>query len=234
MIVIGHSMGGLLAHTLVSDSGDALWNATFALPISKVDPNLKELPELKRLMYFEPKPYIKRVIFIAVPHRGSDMADGLLARYMARRVEMPDDLDKFAADLLKDAPGLMRPGAADLFVHGYPNSIEVLAPNSPELMALAKLPIDPAVPFHSIMGDRGLGGGTNSTDGVVPYWSSHLRGAASEAIVPSYHHAYDNPQAMAEVKRILLLHQEVPAKAQGLASEPDPQTVKGARGLERH
>jgi hypothetical protein len=41
------------------------------------------------------------------------------------------------------------------------------------------------------------------SDGVVPYWSSHLDGAVSELVVPSEHGAHRNPQAIAEVKRIL-------------------------------
>jgi hypothetical protein len=58
------------------------------------------------------------------------------------------------------------------------------------------------------MGDRGKGGNKDhtppiSTDGVVPYWSSHLDGAESELIVPSGHAAHQNPMAIAEVRRIL-------------------------------
>jgi hypothetical protein len=49
----------------------------------------------------------------------------------------------------------------------------------------------------------GRGDSPNSSDGVVPYWSSHLNGAESEHIVPSDHGAHQNPQAIAEVMRIL-------------------------------
>jgi hypothetical protein len=61
------------------------------------------------------------------------------------------------------------------------------------------------------MGDRGKGGNKDrtkpvSSDGVVPYWSSHLGGAQSELIVPSNHSAHQNKQAIAEVARILRLH----------------------------
>ena len=56
------------------------------------------------------------------------------------------------------------------------------------------------------MGDRGRGGAEKSSDGAVTYASSHLPGASSELIVPSNHRTYDNPEALAEVKRILKLH----------------------------
>jgi hypothetical protein len=58
------------------------------------------------------------------------------------------------------------------------------------------------------MGDRGKGGNKDhtepvSSDGIVPYWSSHLEGAQSELIVASSHSAHQNPQAIEEVRRIL-------------------------------
>ena len=44
---------------------------------------------------------------------------------------------------------------------------------------------------------------TNSSDGIVPYWSSHLDGAKSELIVHSGHGAQYDPEAIREVERIL-------------------------------
>jgi hypothetical protein len=55
-----------------------------------------------------------------------------------------------------------------------------------------------------VIGDRGKGGGVNSSDGVVPYWSSHLDFAVSEKIVPSGHGANENLEGIAEIHRILL------------------------------
>ena len=206
MVVIGHSMGGLLARTLVTDSGDAIWNSMFALPLSAIDPAVEQLPELRRRLFFRPKPYVKRVIFVAVPHRGSKIADGFFARLVAGRVHLPGDLHAFVSALLATIPNLLKPEASVLFDRGYPNSIRVLSPKSVGLMALAELPVDPSIPFHSIMGDRGRGGAEKSSDGAVTYASSHLPGASSELIVPSNHRTYDNPEALAEVKRILKLH----------------------------
>jgi hypothetical protein len=74
------------------------------------------------------------------------------------------------------------------------------------IQALAGVAIDKGVPFHSIIGDRGLGDGEQGSDGVVPYQSSHLEGAVSELIVPSDHAATAHPLTVLEVKRILKLH----------------------------
>ena len=74
------------------------------------------------------------------------------------------------------------------------------------MKSIDKFPIAPSVPFHTIEGDRGRGDAPNSSDGVVPYWSSHLEGAQSEIVVPSNHSAHQNPKAIAEVRRILKLN----------------------------
>ena len=87
-----------------------------------------------------------------------------------------------------------------------PTSIKGLSSQNPMIQALAGIAVDRGVPFHSIIGDRGLGDGEQGSDGVVPYKSSHLEGAESELIVPSDHAATAHPLAVLEVKRILKLH----------------------------
>ena len=83
------------------------------------------------------------------------------------------------------------------------NSVDSLSPKSRFLNAMNTLPMTPGIPYNTIIGDRGRGDSPNSSDGVVPYWSSHVNGAQSEHIVPSGHDVHQNPQAIAEVLRIL-------------------------------
>src|SRR5438067_13469501 len=85
-------------------------------------------------------------------------------------------------------------------------SMDTLAPNNPFVVAINKIPMTKTIPYHSIIGDRGRGDTPNSSDGVVAYWSSHLDGAKSERIVPSGHGSPLNPEAIAEVHRILRLN----------------------------
>ena len=94
-----------------------------------------------------------------------------------------------------------------------PNSVDTLEPNDRFVLAVNKLPIAPGIPYHSIMGDRGRGDTPNSSDGIVPYWSSHLDGAQSELIVNSDHGAQYNSQAIGEVERILKLNLDHRAEA---------------------
>jgi hypothetical protein len=81
--------------------------------------------------------------------------------------------------------------------------VDSLSPKSRFLNALNTIPMTPGVPYHTIIGDRGRGDSPNSSDGVVPYWSSHMNGAKTEDIVPSDHNAHQNPQAIEDVLRIL-------------------------------
>jgi len=87
-----------------------------------------------------------------------------------------------------------------------PTSIDTLSPNNRFVKEINKFPTTPGIPFHTIEGDRGRGDAPDSSDGVVPYWSSNLAGANSSLIVPSNHSAPRNPQAIAEVRRILHLN----------------------------
>jgi hypothetical protein len=86
----------------------------------------------------------------------------------------------------------------------FPNSVSGLSPNNPSLKIVNSARI--TAPYHSIIGDRGKGDSPNSTDGVVPYSSSHLDGAKSELIVPGPHGSCNLPQTIGELKRILRLH----------------------------
>ena len=184
VVVVAHSMGGLLAHTLVSESGDALWKGFANKPLNglALPTSVKDL--LTSYFFFHHQTCIDRVIFLAVPHRGSLLASGIVGSVGNRLIGH----SKAAAQALKELsaknPGVLNRYFAGINARGGPTSLYSLAPN-PLLDSLAALPI--VVPFHSIIGDRGLGGGPHSSDGVVSYASSHLDGAESEKIVPAGH-----------------------------------------------
>jgi hypothetical protein len=158
-------------------------------------------------LIFQHRPEVGRVIFISAPLRGSEMASGWPGRIGSMLVRAPAKLVGLGGDALK----LATFEAGDLKLKRIPNSVDTLAPNNRFVRMIQKYPLAPGIPYHVICGDRGKGGNHDKTkpvcsDGIVPYWSSHLDGAESELIVPSGHSAHQNPQAIAEVKRILKLH----------------------------
>ena len=200
VVVIAHSMGGLLAHTLVSDSGDALWKAFATKPLNNLSLSTPEKALILDYFFFRHEPNIDRVIFLAVPHRGSRLATGVLGSIGNEIVRRPRSPARAIKELAAEYPGILTPYYARVRARGGPTSMFSLAPN-PLFDRLADLPIK--VPFHSIIGNRGKDRGLDSSDGVVSYRSSHLEGAESEKIVPAGHNLLSNPATVAEIKRIL-------------------------------
>jgi pimeloyl-ACP methyl ester carboxylesterase len=202
MVVIGHSMGGCISRLLITDTGDKLWMNLFNKPPGQVSLS----PESKKLftdaLIFQHRPEIGRVIFISAPLRGSDLASNWLGRIGSSLVRAPSALLSAGNAALK----VTTFHSGDLKLKRIPNSVDTLAPNNRFVKAINTIPITRGIPYHTIMGDRGRGDAPNSSDGVVPYWSSHMDGATSELIVPSAHPAHQNPQAIQEVRRILALN----------------------------
>lgn len=202
MVMAGHSMGGLLSSLQIRTGGKKLWKQFMDTPPE----NLNLSPELKtritRLVEFHPRPEIARVVFFSTPHRGSDLAMNPIAEFFGRLIKLP--FTPLRADFMNLRQSV-REEFRDLFV-APANSVVFLRAKSPLLDAILKLPMKPSVPYHSIIGDRGLGDTPDSSDGVVPYWSSQLDGAASEKIVPSGHGSNENPEGIKEFGRILHTH----------------------------
>jgi pimeloyl-ACP methyl ester carboxylesterase len=199
IVVIGHSMGGCISRLLLTDSGNKLWMNIFGRPPNEVPLSPRAREYFQEELFFRHRPEIGRVIFIASPLRGSNMARGLLGSLAAMIIREATISTQASREMLR----LTRIEQAELKPMRRSNSVDSLSPKSRFLYAMNTIPITPRVPYNTIIGDRGRGDSPNSSDGVVPYWSSHMNGAESECIVPSRHGAHQNPQAIAEVLRIL-------------------------------
>jgi pimeloyl-ACP methyl ester carboxylesterase len=202
MVVVGHSMGGCITRTLITDAGTKLWMAGFGKPPEQTVMPAESKRLLEQALIFKHRPEIGRVVFMSAPHRGSDLAKNWLGRIGSMLVKTPVKL-LTVGSTIREA---MTTDPAVLQLKRLPNSVDTLAPNNRFVMAINKIPITPGIPYHTIVGDRGKGDTPNSSDGVVAYWSSHLDGAVSERIVPSNHSSPLNPEAIAEVHRILKLN----------------------------
>jgi pimeloyl-ACP methyl ester carboxylesterase len=205
IVLIGHSMGGLISRLMVTDVGDKIWLYYFGKPPAKTKLPAEPKELLEESFVFNHRTDIERVIFISAPHRGSVIASNWIGRFGTTLVKMRQ-LDSSVPSSVWSQAMVQDPAAVKL-TH-VPTSIDTLEPNDRFVREINKFPIVSSVPFHTIIGDRGRGNTPNSSDGVVPYWSSHLDGAQSELIVPSDHRAQRNPQAIAEVDRILKLNRE--------------------------
>ncbi|WP_407471522.1 alpha/beta hydrolase [Xanthomonas campestris pv. raphani] len=226
MVLIGHSMGGVIGRLLVSSSGEQIWNSLLADYRLEGERGARIRQKLSPLLHFSPMPQIDRAIFIAAPHRGTPLAEGGLGRFVGRLVRLPIALlDRFGdvlqdlANSERDAPGEPQRKRRLL----PPTSIDNLRDTDPFVRAAADLPIAPSVRYHTIIGrEKPQVPLAMSDDGLVPYRSAHLDGAASELVVTSWHSVQETPQAILEIRRIL--HAEL----QGAASSPAPAAVQPA------
>jgi len=202
MVVIGHSMGGCIGRLLITDTGDNLWKLLFEKTPAETNFSFESKKLYTDALIFKHRPEIGRVIFIAAPLKGSEIATISIGRIGSMLIRTPRKLLLAGNDALK----VTTFQANDLKLKRAPNSIDTLSPRNRFVRMINKIPIVPGIPYHTIQGDRGKGDSPNSSDGVVPYWSSHMEGARSECIVPSDHGAHQNPKAFAEVARILKLN----------------------------
>jgi len=206
MLLVGHSMGGLVSKTQVQDSGDELWFHFKDSVGNKIFFSDKQLADLQHYLKFKPNPHISRVIFIATPHQGSGLADIWIVRQMRKLIQAPFAIvgAPFAAfDQTKKKDSLDK-----LYQSGIPTSMDDLSPKSNYVKNTAKLPLRKGLKIHSIVGNlKGLElTDPECSDGVVPYTSAHLGEVESELVVPYGHSAHEHQKAIEEIHRIMLLH----------------------------
>lgn len=216
-VLVSHSLGGILAQMQVATLKPADWEQTVGAPARTILARVSTNDLFRRALIFDANPRVKRIVFICTPHRGSEMANGSLEQFGMRLISLPGSLVSSVRTSLGGELSSI-PGAPD-----RPNVVGGLSPANPTLKVLDNVSVQ--APYHSIIGNRGRPGPlAQSSDGVVPYWSSHMEKAQSELIVPGPHGSCELPQTIDELKRILKLHLEKSARR----SHAQPATASAA------
>jgi hypothetical protein len=168
-----------------------------------VKPETREI--LRRSYFFERAPSVERVIFMATPHRGTHLAAGGLAELARRLVSLPRNLLGVVGDVAQ-AAAATDPELALLLRESVPRSVDNMSPTNPFIQTMEAIRVDARVRAHSIIAVKGRGPLAEQDDGVVPYPSAHIDEAVSEKVIRSGHSVQGHPEAIEEVRRILLEH----------------------------
>ena len=210
MVLVGHSMGGLVSKLQTVDSGNQFWDTLSERPFSELQGDNDVRVGLERTFFFDPDPAIRRVVTIGTPHRGSKVANDT-TRWLGRKlIKIPSMIMQGRHQLVASNPGYFREDAP----LDVSTSIDSLAPESPLLPVLLEADHGSWVKYHNIVGEVPKSGLTGwlaggKGDGVVSLSSAQLDNVQSQIVVPADHvSVHRHPQSILEVRRILMKHVE--------------------------
>lgn len=232
MVLVGHSMGGLVSRMQTIESGDDFWKIVSDKPISSPEKALANIRgpnddryRLVSTLFFRPNQSIKRVVTIATPHRGSEFANNL-TRWAARKIiRLPRMAIRTGYNLLTENPLLFK--ESDLLTTA--NAIDSLAPESPIFPVMLRAKRSPDVKYHNIVGVLNnpslIHSAAGRGDGVVNYDSAVMDDVESELVIDAEHtKIHMTSQAIFEVRRILLEHLDEIDAGDRIATKPYDQT----------
>lgn len=183
IVLVGHSMGGLISELQASSSEDRLWNSVANRPLSAIVTTPETRTALQDMFFFDPQPNVRCVISLAAPHEGSNWAVrpiGLLGSALAWQA--PDRIARHE-QLLEDNPGVF----SDEMAERVPTSVDMLKPESAILRAIASLPAAPCVRFHTVFGYGRPNLAEGAGDGIVSIESALSPRATSQVGVDASH-----------------------------------------------
>jgi pimeloyl-ACP methyl ester carboxylesterase len=214
LVLIGHSMGGLLAKSLAVDSGSRLWDTVFRIPVESLRADDIVRGTFEDTLLLKPWPSVGMIIFMGTPQHGSEQADGFIGRLSADLLHLPPDYVNLTREIgLRDSQEL-QPDVRSRFTSGRMTSVESLSPRNPLMRTYGELPIDARVPFYSIIGTATHDSHGKPSDGYVTVDSARLPGSVADTVLPILHRQFDQPAPLNVVYRILREHaQSVPSAA---------------------
>ncbi len=207
MVLVGHSMGGLISKLQTVESADAFWHTMSDHPFAdlKADPDTQRA--LATTFYFRPNPSIRRVVTLGTPHRGSPFANDITRWAGDELIALPHKMLERQNALLTDNRNFFRPNAPI----DVKTSIDSLSPDSPVLPTLLNATPGPWVTYHNVVGHDPNPGWrkyiVGDGDGVVALTSARLDNMPqleSQIVVPADHmNVHRHPQSILEVRRVL-------------------------------
>lgn len=207
MVLVGHSMGGLISKLQTVESADAFWATVSDHPLGDLRADPDTVRALATTFYFRPNPSIRRVITLGTPHRGSPFSNDITRWAGDKLIALPRKMLDSQNHLLAQNRGYFR-ADAPVDIH---TSIDSLSPDSPLLPTLLTAQPGPWVTYHNVVGHDPNPGWrkyiVGDGDGVVALTSARLDNSPhveSQIVVSADHmNVHRHPQSILEVRRIL-------------------------------
>ncbi|HVX12679.1 MAG TPA: alpha/beta fold hydrolase [Pirellulales bacterium] len=203
MVLVGHSMGGLVSKMQVTYSEERIWSSVANIPFDSINADAQVRSVLAERFFFDPNPFVRRVVFIATVHGGSSFAARGIGRVSSALVERSPQDEAVHAELVAANPNAFK----EKFVRRMPTSVDLLEPQDESLAAIRSLRVSSSVKLHSIIGTGRTLLLDGPGDGVVTVTSARHPGVESECFVDATHTTIlHHPDTQSEVRRILLEH----------------------------
>ena len=209
MVLVGHSMGGLISRMQTVNSGSHFWNVVSDRPINEMKTDDESRERIRETLFFDANPDIARVVTLGTPHRGSTVSNSMTRWISEKLFTMPSYLTQEFEQLLTDDGKFFKSEMLDIRT-----STESLSPNSPIFKALEVASHSTKVRFHNVIGNHQpsaleslLINSDEPSDGVVSLSSARNPLAVSEVHVDEEHsQIHQHPHTILEVRRILTEH----------------------------
>ncbi len=207
MVLVGHSMGGLVSKLQTVESEQAFWHTMSEHSFAEMHADPEVVQSLAGMFYFRPNPSVRRVVTLGTPHRGSPFANGVTRWAGNKLIRLPKKMLEGRDQLIAQNQGFFREGAP----LDIKTSIDSLSPKSPVLPVLLTATPGPWMDYHNVVGHKPKPGWekylVGEGDGVVSLSSARLddlQQLSSQIIVPADHASvHRHPQSVLEVRRVL-------------------------------
>ena len=128
--------------------GDKLWDAVFTVRPERLTVSKDALNDLLGSFFFKARKDVAKVIFMATPQRGSNLATNWLGRFGSRLVHLSGDWSVENRLIARVQKAFIRPQMYRYFARGGSSSIESLSPKHPLLAAFEGLVPDKRIPCY--------------------------------------------------------------------------------------
>jgi len=203
-IVVGHSMGGLMAYLLTVDSEDKLWAGLSKLPVDQIKADRRTHDQIERVFFFERDRSIDRIVTIATPFKGSGYANAFTRWIGGSLVSLPNTTSSLSQLIFRQNNQSMWDR-----IFAPRTSLDSLNKNSAVVRLVNHTTVPENVKHHNVVGVKKRNSESHLTDGVVRLKSASREDAETQIQVKASHSEVQrHPETIAEVRRVLLDHLE--------------------------